>query len=147
MSEDIVARDRFLSGFLCSQSVFSTFAPQLGLSEETAYKIAAPFGAGMGGTSETCGAVTGALMVIGLKYGDYLLDDKAGKELVYQKTRQFMAEFRKRHDTLICRELQGHNLADPDQLQAARQAGVFEKVCPLLVQDAAEILSVILSEG
>lgn len=59
----------FKEGFSCSQAVFSTFAPQLGLECELALKVAGLFGGGMGRLGEVCGAVTGALMALGLKYG------------------------------------------------------------------------------
>jgi C_GCAxxG_C_C family probable redox protein len=68
--------DAFRKGFNCSQAVLSSFSPDLGLEKETALKIACGFGAGMAKLQETCGAVTGAVMVLGLKYGKYKEDDK-----------------------------------------------------------------------
>ncbi|MFZ5631777.1 MAG: C-GCAxxG-C-C family protein [Bacillota bacterium] len=65
-----LAVSSFQEGALCSQALFSTCAVKLGLDRETAMKIATPFGGGMARLGETCGAVTGALMVIGLKYGN-----------------------------------------------------------------------------
>ncbi len=63
------AAARFKEGFSCSQAVVSSFAGDLGLGNDTAYKIPCGFGAGIARTGNTCGAVAGAVMVIGLKYG------------------------------------------------------------------------------
>ena len=66
--------DSVLSGFSddldCAQALVSTYGPELGLDRETAIKVADAFTGGIGRTGETCGAVTGALMVLGLKYGE-----------------------------------------------------------------------------
>jgi C_GCAxxG_C_C family probable redox protein len=59
----------FKEGFNCSQSVFSTYSRLFGLNHEVALKIAQGFGGGFARMGQTCGAVTGAFMVIGLKYG------------------------------------------------------------------------------
>jgi len=74
----------------CSQSVFAAFAPQLSLSQELALKIASPFGGGMAHMDEACGAVTGGLMVIGLKYGMSNLEDLDAKERTYEIAEQFL---------------------------------------------------------
>ena len=84
----------FKNGFNCSQSVFSTFAPELGLDKETALKIADGFGAGMGYSAETCGAVTGAFMAIGLKYGRSKSDDDQAKEKINTLIKEFMHQFK-----------------------------------------------------
>ncbi|MDD2550794.1 MAG: C-GCAxxG-C-C family protein, partial [Bacteroidales bacterium] len=63
------ALELFKSGFNCSQAVLAAFSEECGISRETALKIACPFGGGIGGYGRTCGALTGGLMVIGLKYG------------------------------------------------------------------------------
>ena len=62
-----VAGSRFSEGFSCSQSVLAAFAPELGLDADAALRVSAAFGGGMGRTGGTCGAVTGALMVLGLQ--------------------------------------------------------------------------------
>ena len=67
MNKRTLALAQFDKGFACSQAVFSAYAEDLGLDQETALKIAGPFGGGTGRKAETCGAVTGALMALGLK--------------------------------------------------------------------------------
>ena len=74
------AVNNFREGSNCSQAVISVYAEQLGLSRKTALKIAQGFGGGMGRMTKTCGAVTGAFMVLGLKYGNADIHDKEAKE-------------------------------------------------------------------
>ena len=66
MKKSEKAVELFLKGYNCSQAVFGAFADALGVSEETAFKLAAPFGGGVGRLREVCGAVSGMLMVLGL---------------------------------------------------------------------------------
>jgi C_GCAxxG_C_C family probable redox protein len=134
-----LARARFDAGFSCSQSVFAAFAPDLGLDADAALRVAAAFGGGMGRTGGTCGAVTGALMALGLKYGSAVAD-KAAKEQTYAHVREFMARFEARHDATTCAQLLGVSIATPEGQAAAREANLFKTVCPGLVESAAAIL-------
>jgi C_GCAxxG_C_C family probable redox protein len=118
----------FSQGFSCSQSVFAAFAPQLGLSEELALKIAAPFGGGIARTGELCGAVSGAILALGLRYGHTTTLEPNTKELTYQKVQELLRVFQERHQTTLCRSLRD------------------EKVCPKLVQDSAELLALLLKD-
>ena len=95
-----LAHSRFSEGYSCSQSVLAAFAPELGLDADAALRVSAAFGGGMGRTGGTCGAVTGALMALGLKYGATVADPVA-KERTYALTREFIAQVRgasRRHD-------------------------------------------------
>ena len=85
-----LARSRFSEGFSCSQSVLAAFAPEFGLDVDAALRVAAAFGGGMGRPGHPCGAVTGALMALGLRYGATVVDP-AAKELTYAKARDFVA--------------------------------------------------------
>ena len=73
----------FKSGFSCSQAVCCAFAGDFGIDRDTALKFSCSFGGGMGHTGNTCGAVTGALMVIGMKYGRTSPEDLAAKDKTY----------------------------------------------------------------
>lgn len=140
------AASRFQQGYNCSQSVFSALAPGLGLEEGTALRIAAPFGGGMGRMGEVCGAVSGALMAIGLKYGATSAEDKAAKERAYTLAAQFGALFQERHGSLLCRTLLGADLSTPEGQQSANEQGSFRTICPRLVHDAAEIAAELLAK-
>lgn len=131
----------FNEGFNCSQAVFSTFAPALDLDRETALKVAAAFGGGMVRTGEVCGAVSGALMVIGLRYGQPTAEDKTAKEETYELASHVINRFKARNKGCVkCRELLGHDIGTPEGLNAARDDGLFETLCPNFVRDAAEIV-------
>jgi len=99
-------------------------------------------GAGMGRLGETCGAVTGAYLVIGLKYGKYLKQDNEAKEKTYQLIQEFARRFIERNKSTICRELLGVDLLYGDSQIASQQVKL---VCPKAVKDAAEILEDILT--
>jgi C_GCAxxG_C_C family probable redox protein len=136
----------FADGYLCSQSVLLVHAEPLGLDPETAARIAGPFGAGMARMGWTCGAVTGALMVIGLRYGFDTAGDVETKERMYEKEREFLTAFRARNGSVVCRELLDRDLSTPEGLDAARQERLFETRCPGYIEDAVEILGDILDE-
>jgi C_GCAxxG_C_C family probable redox protein len=99
MKSDLV--DYQFSKFNCAQTVFSLFAPELGIDEKTAMKIASGFGGGMA-CAETCGAVTGAYMVIGMKHGHATAnpDDKTRTKMLVKK---FNTKFKEAHGSLICK--------------------------------------------
>jgi len=122
----------------CAQTVFSLYAEDLGIDEETTLKIASGFGGGMK-RGATCGAITGAYMVIGLKYGN-THNDSEEKLALEQKIRKFNNHFKKIHGTLNCRELIDYNISTIEEKDAAREAGVFQNICPKLLKTACNIL-------
>jgi C_GCAxxG_C_C family probable redox protein len=134
----------FREGFSCSQAVLSTYGGEFGLEKKTALRAAAGLGAGMGRLGEVCGAVTGALVVIGLKYGHTEAEDKETKDKTYARVRDYCGRFRSREGSILCRELLGCDLATPEGMEHARQMGYFTERCPRFVRDAAEILEDIL---
>ena len=133
----------FNEGFLCSQAVLSSFGQELGLDRETALRVSGVFGGGMrlGGP---CGAVTGAFMVIGLKYGSIKADDVQAKEKAYGLVREFVNLFESRNGSIECTRLLGCDLSTPEGRMFAREKNLFTSVCPKFIRDAAEILEQIL---
>ena len=138
------AHRSFISRFTCSAAVFSTFSKDMGLDPVIAKKIACGFGAGVSRTGNICGAVSGAIMVIGLKYGKAEQGDDAATEKTRALTRQFIQEFTKKNGSVNCTELLGHNLIHQDEYDAAAKANLFRTKCPEYVRDAAAILEKIL---
>jgi C_GCAxxG_C_C family probable redox protein len=112
----------------------------MGMDKATALKISGPFGGGMAAMGETCGAVTGAFMVIGLRYGKTKADDDAAKQKSYAVVREFVEKFMAKHGSIVCRELAGCDLNTPDGKREFEERRVGKTLCPKLVQDAAEIL-------
>ena len=123
----------------CAQSVLLSFAGELNLDEITALKISAGFGGGMA-MGETCGAVTGAYMVLGMKAqteGKTFQEIKAETKAAVCK---FNELFIARHGSLKCKKLLGVNISTPEGAVEANDKNLFDTVCPELVASAAEIL-------
>jgi C_GCAxxG_C_C family probable redox protein len=134
----------FMKKFTCSAAVFSAFSPELGLDPDIAKKIACGFGAGISKTGNICGAVSGAIMVIGLKYGKCTEGDDTATEKTRALTRLFIDEFTKKNGSINCTALLEYNLSVPDEYADAAKSGIFLEKCPALVRDAADILETIL---
>lgn len=130
--------DEQFSKFNCAQTVFGLFASELGIDEKTALKIASGFGGGMN-CAETCGAVTGAYMVIGIKHGHSSPnpDEKANTKMLVKK---FNEKFKEAHGSLICKQLTGFDISTPEGSAAAGEAGVFQSKCPVFIKTACNIL-------
>ena len=124
----------------CAQAVLATLGPAAGLAESDCLRIAAPFGAGLGRLGETCGAVSGALMVLGLRYGGETTRDPNAKTALYDRVRDFVARFKARNQTIVCRELLGCDLITPEGRQQAQERNLHKTLCVKYVCDAAEIL-------
>lgn len=108
-------------------------------------KLANPFGGGLGKSGGTCGAVTGALMVIGLKYGTSDASDGKANAKVYEIGRKFLQEFRARNSTIICRDLLGFDVYTREKLISDEERAIFD-LCPKYIQDAAEILDELIKQ-
>jgi C_GCAxxG_C_C family probable redox protein len=133
----------FEEGFSCSQAVLAAYCEQFGLSKEQAYKLGSGFGGGMH-LDQTCGAVTGALMVIGLKYGRTRADDIEAKMNTAKKVVEFGKKFKARHGTISCTELLGCNISTMEGYEEAKKKDLFKQACPKYVISAAEILDEML---
>lgn len=138
-----VAVARFQQNFNCAQSVFVAFGPQLGLHQSQALKLTSLFGGGVARRGQICGAVTGALMALGLAQG---ADTPAGKEDAYRLGQEFLQRFESRHATILCRELIACDISTPEGRQQASEKSVFTALCPLFVRDAAEIVQSMLAK-
>jgi len=136
---------RFSDGLNCTQAIAVTYGPDLGLDREQALKVAGAFGSGMG-TGETCGAVTGALMIIGLKHSKVQGITFLSRDRTYDLAAEFMQKFQARNKTTLCRELLGCDLSTEEGQLQARSEKHFKKRCPKFVQDAAEILDEMLKD-
>ncbi|MFH0790041.1 MAG: C-GCAxxG-C-C family protein [Candidatus Omnitrophota bacterium] len=134
----------FKQGFNCAQALVSTYGPELGIDREIALKISAGFGAGMGRKALVCGAVSGACMIIGLKYGGIEMKDKAAKEKTCELVREFMKRFTLLNNSVICKELLSRDISTLGGLKSARDNKLIDSRCSKFVRDAAEIIEQIL---
>jgi len=136
----------FNKGFNCAQAVLSSHCEEYGLEDEIAKKIACGFGGGMGHSAETCGAVSGALMLIGLKYGKYRESDNESKEKTYKLANEYITNFKKEYGTINCRELIKYDLGNEEELIKARASGIFGELCPKLIKRSVELVEKILNQ-
>jgi C_GCAxxG_C_C family probable redox protein len=137
----------FRSGFNCAQSVFMPFAEEYGLCAAEAARIASAFGAGMGRMQETCGAATGALMSLGLKFGFIEPDDQTGKDEALKRAKEFIAQFRGEFGTVKCRDLLGCDLNTDEGQKLHKEQNHRELVCMKCVKFAAATVESMSSEG
>ena len=144
MSKAEEAKKQFEKGIHCAPAILSTYSEQFGLDKTLALKIACGFGAGIGRMGRTCGALTGAIMVIGLKHGQVNLTDQEATQRTYTLAREFIDRFTAIHDSIECKELIGYDLSNPGELSLARDSEVFQNKCPSFVYDSACILEDVL---
>lgn len=144
------AMQLFKKGYNCSQSVLGAFAEDLGIEFETAMRLASSFGGGMGRMREVCGTVSAMLMVLGIKcgYDEPKAFDKKAKH--YKLVQDAAGMFRKKHGSIICRELLGLNLKseEADNYIPSKRTDEYYKKrpCVNIVGDAAELTEQILAE-
>ncbi len=96
-------------GFNCAQSVALPFCEELGVDPAVISRVAEGFGGGMGGFELTCGALSGAIMVAGLKFADGNLEAPKSKQNTYAVSKSIGKEFEKRCGSTICPVIKGLN--------------------------------------
>jgi C_GCAxxG_C_C family probable redox protein len=142
-----LAREYFMKGYNCSQSVAAAWCDEVGLDLDTALKISCGFGGGMGRMREVCGACSGAFMILGMMYGTEDGKDAAGKKKMYEIIQRFAARFKEENDfdSIICRELLGMDSGSP--VPAPRNGEYYKKrPCPELVALASGLIGEFLEE-
>ena len=134
------ARELFLAGYNCSQSVFAAFATEYGLDEKTALSISCGLGGGVGRMREVCGAVGGAALVFGLKYGE-------DKNVVYPEMQEFAQNFKAERGSIVCRDLLRNVKVTAGALAQERNDTYYrERPCLSVVELAASILENMLED-
>lgn len=128
----------------CSQAVLSTYCEKFGLERSLALKLAQGFGGGMGRMGATCGAVTGAYMVIGLAQKMWDENPRQSLDRTYELVREFNQRFKALHGSVICKELISCDLSTSEGLAEARNKKIFTTVCPDFVSDSVKILEAMI---
>jgi len=135
------AEAKFMEGYNCAQAVLFSFCDELGLDAEKALKLSCGFGGGMGRRGEICGAVSGGIMALGLKFGRGENDQRAETDLTYVKIREFMNRFSAKHGSCLCRELlSGCDLDTPEGQAYYKDSECFNLICRPCVRDAATMI-------
>jgi C_GCAxxG_C_C family probable redox protein len=128
----------------CAQAMLSTYGKKFGLSEELAIKMASGFGGGMGQMGETCGAVTGAFMVLGGLV--YEASNPNARSEVYSLIRDFTQRFISRNGSINCKTLLGYDFSTEEGTRIIRERKLVSTICPGLDQCAAEIVEELIAE-
>ncbi|MFX0018181.1 MAG: C-GCAxxG-C-C family protein [Promethearchaeota archaeon] len=135
----------FSQGHNCAQAVLKAYGTQYGLDGDLAFKITSTLGGGLARSGNTCGAVTGALMALGLRYRNLNVEDKENRELTYETGMNFIKQFRSIYGTIKCKELLGCDISTLEGREKANNNNLFEELCPKFVKSAAEILETVLN--
>ncbi|MFC2118180.1 C-GCAxxG-C-C family protein [Bacteroidota bacterium] len=146
MNKITEAVEYFNRGYNCCQSILLTYGKEFGIDKKTSIKIGHAFGGGIVRTGETCGAVAGAIMIIGLKYGKTKLVDKESDKRVFHYTTKFLKEFEAENKSSLCIELLNIDISTKEGLEKAENEGIFKATCPKIVESAARILKNIITD-
>jgi len=145
MDHSLKALEYFDNKFNCSQAVLTAFADELGLTEDESLRVATAFGGGMGRQQFTCGAVTGAAMVLGLKFGKGKNDSDDNKLDTYQKTIELFERFARLNGSTVCRSLLNDlDMNNAGDMQIIHEQGLFHTNCRKYVADAVQLAEIIL---
>ena len=117
------ALDLFKEGQFCSQVVLSAFCDDVDITPEMALKMASSFGGGMGRMGEVCGAVTGAFMALGLLTWEAPTATAEEKNKINDRVRDFTARFKEQYGSIVCRDLLGCDLGQPEGSQQSMDKG------------------------
>ena len=132
VKETIVRHDK---GYNCAQAVACTYCDLFGYKEEDVFRMTEGFGAGMGGMQATCGALSGAVLLAGLKNSDGQINAPKTKGKTYKLSRQLLERFHERCGSTICAELKGVTTGTPVHS------------CADCIKDAAAIVEEVLLGG
>ena len=127
-------KDKHTRGYNCAQIVLCSYAEELGIDEETLFRISEGFGAGMGGMTETCGAISGAVAIMGFAMSDGMENPKT-KGQTYKLSREIAKRFGEKNTTTVCGTLKGIG-SDKGPLRS----------CPGCIDDAVEIACDVLKQ-
>ena len=140
-------RERALQCFAedlhCSQSILAAFSEECGITEEQAFRLGSCFGSGMR-KGDVCGACTGALMVLGLMYGEIRAGDREGRQRTNELNDLMMNRFSEVNGSCLCNDLLGCDIRTPEGVQYARDNHLFTEFCPKMVESAVRILEEII---
>lgn len=138
------AVNKFKQGYACSQAILSEYCGFFNMDVETALKLAAGFAGGMR-FGRTCGAVTGAFMVLGLKFGAKNSEKPDSRKNVYDAVCEFTRSFEEIHGSTDCEIIIGCNIGTAEGMKKAKKENLFDTICPKLIKSSADILEVMLN--
>ena len=142
------AKQLFMEGYNCAQAVLMAFEDETGLDRKTAAKLASSFGGGMGRMREVCGTCSAIFMIAGIVYGPGESFSHEDKSEHYKRIQYLAEDFRRKHETIICRDLL-KGLAVTSEPTPEKRTEQYYKVrpCVKFVRTAAEILDRYLEDN
>lgn len=144
------AVENFMAGYGCCQSVVAAFADLYGMDRDTALRIGAGFGAGVGRLRMMCGAVSGIVALVGLQCGSTDGSDREGKSHCYEVVRLLLDRFKARNTSIICAEILANSKCSPSaesHIPDERNALYYKtRPCARKVESAARIFAEYLTE-
>ncbi len=146
MTKSELAVELFKEGYSCSQAVLLAFAKELDLDKETAAKMASSFGGGMGRLREVCGAFSGLLLAVGLKFGYADPKNLQAKTAHYALVQKLAAEFKEKNGSIVCRELLGLSGPQTPVPEARTPAYYKKRPCTDMIACAAELMEQLLAQ-
>lgn len=142
------AKELFLEGYNCSQSVVLAFEDMYDMDAKEVLRLCSPFGGGMGRLREVCGTVSGMYMVLGMLYGYNDPKDYEGKKELYARVQELARRFREENGSIVCRELLGLDHKSDESVPEKRTEEYYKKrPCPDLCACAAGILEKYIKEN
>ncbi len=128
------------NGYQCSQAALAALGEQLGIERKQALRLATGFGGGISRQGDICGAVSGAIMAIGLKYGYDEGPNVNAREKVFFLTQELIQRIKAEHGCYTCRGLIGMEWTGPESSKLFYEQGIPEKVCHNVIRDVVEIV-------
>jgi C_GCAxxG_C_C family probable redox protein len=142
-----IALERFAQYFNCAEATLLGLVEAYKLENACVPRIATGFGAGIGAYGEVCGALSGAVMALGLRFGREDAEDQDKKKALYEKVKTLFAEFEQEFGAIRCLELTGCDMRNPEGMQKAKDLKLHSDFCPKFVAWAAEKTAEILNRG
>jgi C_GCAxxG_C_C family probable redox protein len=136
----------FRSGLNCAQAVLTAYSEEMKFDNNLALSVSCGFGGGMGRLQETCGAVTGSFMVLGIFNCKKLTDNKDRKEATYSMIQKFSQEFKQINGTTDCLELLKCYLKTEEGNRYAKENNLFGTICEKCISDSVRIIKSLTQE-
>jgi C_GCAxxG_C_C family probable redox protein len=140
------ALDSFRSGLNCAQAVVTAYSEKLKYDNDLALTISCGFGAGMGRLQETCGAVTGSFMVLGIYNCRNVDDNMQRKEATYPMIQKFTEKFKQIHGSTSCMSLLNCEIESEEGHRYAKENNLFVSVCEKCITDSVKIVNQLIEE-
>ncbi len=134
------AVQNFANGFNCAQSVLSAYNQEFNINDDDAFQLTSAYFGGLSFQDQTCGAILGAYLVIGLKYGSAKPNDAEAKARILNASKIFAEKFKEKHGEIDCSSLVGLDLSKPEDRKRNQEEGTAKKVCPKYIEEAVRII-------